>query len=229
MIREKFLKVIVQRHFICFVSLCAIILFLPLFAEARRGVPITNEEVEERVVDYVHKRKSFQAILYCYEDVPGRVFVRAGELAFESLTDELKRKRKKRRKTGKPLKKVLAKLRSLVVQSSDVCLHPGATPTPSNAPPPSSNGYFEDNGDVTTLGKTTFLIPAQLSANIWTGRDVFNSKCSGCHEERTNRDFQNLRTNTARSPMFYDEATLPNADLAHLTAYLNRFRDPAAE
>ncbi|MBX7137671.1 MAG: hypothetical protein K1X83_06775 [Oligoflexia bacterium] len=89
--------------------------------------------------------------------------------------------------------------------------------------PPPQLGNFDLNGNVTPQGKVLFGIPSGLTANIFAGKLVLQANC-GCHEERTGRSFSNLRENTRRFPMGYDEVSLPDAALANLTAYLNRFR-----
>ena len=83
---------------------------------------------------------------------------------------------------------------------------------------------FDAQGNVTAAGYALFQIPTNLPANIFTGQTVYNNKCVGCHIERTNRTFTNLREETRQAPMYYDENTLTDPDLANLTAYLNRFR-----
>lgn len=97
---------------------------------------------------------------------------------------------------------------------------PGPVPTPGTSPQPN----FDSSGNVTSAGKTLFGIPQRLAANISQGKIVFESNCVGCHEPRVNRSFGNLRSNISRPPMFFDEVRMPDESLAHLTAYLNRFR-----
>ena len=87
-----------------------------------------------------------------------------------------------------------------------------------------AGGNFDSAGNVTAAGKIAFGIPANLSADITTGKAVYNSYCVGCHVEKTGKSFSFLRTAIAQSPMLYDEAQIPDAKLAQITAYLNRFR-----
>lgn len=101
----------------------------------------------------------------------------------------------------------------------------GLLPTPTSTTPPSTptatSGNFDGNGNVTAAGKSLFGIPSSLSANISSGQSVWSKNCQGCHSEKTNRTFSTYKSMIAASPMFI---TLPDSEVAHLTAYLNRFR-----
>jgi cytochrome c553 len=83
---------------------------------------------------------------------------------------------------------------------------------------------FDANGNVTSTGRELFQIPVAVSANMQRGKVVQENLCGTCHLERTNRTFSYLRFRTAQDPMFFDQVTLSDQDLADLTAYLNRFR-----
>jgi hypothetical protein len=99
-----------------------------------------------------------------------------------------------------------------------------ARPTPTRPPTPrptSPSGNFDSNGNVTSVGKQLFGIPSSLSGNISRGNSVFQANCAGCHEQRVNRTYSSYRAAISRSPM---NISLTDTDLAHLTAYLNRFR-----
>ena len=102
-------------------------------------------------------------------------------------------------------------------------LPPFITPSPTLGPTPSS-GFFDQEGNVTDYGRSYLMIPSALPANIGIGKGLYNSKCTGCHIERTNRLFPDLGSQTAKEPMFYSVDSLPDTELAHITAYLNRFR-----
>lgn len=98
----------------------------------------------------------------------------------------------------------------------------GGVPTPTATP--SQGGNFDLSGNVTSSGKIAFAIPSALSANISTGRGHWNSMCAGCHGEKLNKSFTELRSKTQEAPMFFSTSSLPDSTLAHITAFLNRFR-----
>jgi hypothetical protein len=98
---------------------------------------------------------------------------------------------------------------------------PTPTPTPTSVP---QTGNFDLAGNVTPEGKLLFGIPSALTANLSVGRAVFTAKCTGCHVERSGRTFLDVRNSIRKPPMLYDEVQIPDADLANLVAYLNRFR-----
>lgn len=100
---------------------------------------------------------------------------------------------------------------------------PGSGPTPAPTVPAGS-GNFDLSGNVTETGRALFKIPSGLVANISSGRLVFNQKCSGCHGEHQNKSFTTLRSDTAQFPMGFTAQDLPDSELAHITAFLNRFR-----
>jgi hypothetical protein len=143
----------------------------------------------------------------------------------------------KKAKIGKQIR-VLAKLNRMVVKvckqtsSSLFTPTPGSTltpstPTPTVVPTTGGNvgeGNFDNDGNVTSTGKALFGIPDSLSANVSRGKLVHDQQCVGCHAPKTNKSFSYLRTEIAKSPMFIDTTRMPDATLADLTAYINRFR-----
>lgn len=148
---------------------------------------------------------------------------------FTSYATEIKKiQRSILRATGKKKTSLQKKLKTYKArQKTDnpVCAlgPPIQTPTPLPTSSPGS-GVFDPLGNVTETGKNLLQIPSGLSANISRGKTVYLSNCVGCHIERTNRTFSDLRFNTSRPPMFFNEQRLTDIDLADLTAYLNRFR-----
>jgi hypothetical protein len=100
---------------------------------------------------------------------------------------------------------------------------PGAVAT---ATPQSAASSFTASGDVTLAGKNLFAIPPSLSGNITRGKAEFQNNCSGCHTEQraVNKTFTYLRTAIKITPMLFNEGNMPDAQLADITAYLNRFR-----
>jgi hypothetical protein len=107
------------------------------------------------------------------------------------------------------------------------------SPTPTNKITPTPNPtltqsvpekFFDGNGNLTNFGKESLGVPLNLPANSVTGGEIYKVSCQGCHGEKSNRTFQVLRTQTAIAPMFFNSTTLPDATLAHITAFLNRFR-----
>lgn len=119
----------------------------------------------------------------------------------------------------------LTRISALASKGRKVCAAGpgGSSPTPAPTPP-ASFGNFDSAGNVTAAGKVIFGIPANLSANITTGKNTNNLYCVGCHTEKTGLLFANYREKIAEAPMLYDEIQVPDVALANITAYLNRFR-----
>lgn len=90
-------------------------------------------------------------------------------------------------------------------------------PTPRPAPTtPASGGNFDAQGNTTKFG-----IPAGLVGNINAGSPIWSNTCSGCHgSEKTNRSFGQLKASLNIGAMSF--IRLSDAQLANLTAYLNR-------
>jgi len=96
------------------------------------------------------------------------------------------------------------------------------TPTPTTTP---TISFFDANGIMSDAGKVFLNIPTNLSAGITEGQALLSQyQCTNCHSERLNRSFDTYKENLRRPPMNFNEVNLPNADLAHITGYLNRFR-----
>lgn len=92
---------------------------------------------------------------------------------------------------------------------------PKPTPTPSPVPTSRPTGSFDAGGNTSSFG-----IPQGLTGNISQGRAILQSRCETCHTERgTNYTFSRIKT-TIEGPSM--NLFLSNADLADLTAYLNR-------
>ncbi len=131
-------------------------------------------------------------------------------------------------KTGIAKAKLKLKLKKYKKREKEGNLACATGPDNSNPPggSPPSGGNFDLQGNVTEIGKINFGIPANLSANVDVGLGIYNSMCVGCHTANLNRSFTDYREKTKLSPMLYDEISLPDNNLANLTAYLNRFRLP---
>ena len=120
----------------------------------------------------------------------------------------------------------ISTLRSRSSRGGEVCRNGddgGSTPTPKPTTTPSL-GNFDSVGNVTAKGKQTFGIPSNLSGNVSKGKTVHSTKCTGCHSEHTNLTFSQYRTWVGQFPMSYTTSSLPDGELADITAYLNRFR-----
>ena len=80
-------------------------------------------------------------------------------------------------------------------------------------------------------GYDCFEIPNELEANLNIGLTIAENNCFGCHgfgfpssfAEVNGRKFNYIRDAISASPMFFSEIEIPDEDLAHLTAYINRF------
>ena len=76
-------------------------------------------------------------------------------------------------------------------------------------------GPFDSNGNTNSFG-----IPSGLTGNISQGRRVWNRDCASHHSERgTGYSFRRLKQ-AVEGPLM--RLSVPNRDLANLTAYLNR-------
>ncbi|MCO6431881.1 MAG: cytochrome c [Deltaproteobacteria bacterium] len=130
------------------------------------------------------------------------------------------------------LKKKLDKLNKKVKSDDKICAEgpdsepPVVAPTPTQAPtatPTPGSGNFDSNGNVTSAGKAAFGIPSSLNANRESGRSIYNASCKGCHvTEEQGKSFSFYKIAIQSSPMFIFDKS--DGDVAHLTAYLNRFK-----
>ena len=150
---------------------------------------------------------------FCLGSVPGAAKAVSGGMRFTSFAYTLS-------KTPLSRRSERDRLRALSSSGVRECKRLQRIPTPTPVP----IGNFDNDGNVTDLGRAIFGIPAGLPGNISTGRSVYTTKCVGCHVERTNYGFPEIRTAIARPPMLFDDAQIPNDQLSHLIAYLNRFR-----
>lgn len=94
---------------------------------------------------------------------------------------------------------------------------PISTPRPTRTPAPSPipTDSFDAGGNTSSFG-----IPQGLTGNISQGRAIVQARCEACHVERgSNYTFSRIKT-TIEGPSM--NVFLSNADLADLTAYLNR-------
>lgn len=91
-----------------------------------------------------------------------------------------------------------------------------ATRTPGIArPTPAGSSPFDSQGNTSGFG-----IPGGLSGNISVGRRLYQQQCTSCHGEVGGGwRFGRLKTRIGQSPMFL---SIPDRDLANITAYLNR-------
>lgn len=158
-----------------------------------------------------------------------------GSTLFLPLSAKVKAlKRKIKQASGAAKERLMKKLPKLLAQrkaGDKACVGGPNQPTPTpgggatKTPTPVASGNFDSQGNVTAAGKAAFGIPSNLAANSNTGSSFYNSLCKGCHiSEERNKSFSQYRTSTSGSPMFFTTSALPDSTLAHITAYLNRFR-----
>ena len=162
-------------------------------------------------------------IYYC---VLIRALARAGDLQgvtgdrfipYGTQIKRVKRKLKKKKRGKRALRKQLTELKQTRALGDAACQQGGS----GTAPEP----FFDTAGNLSSRGRVLLEIPAGLNANLNIGKDVFEYHCTGCHDPQVNRTFPMYRERTSQEPMFFTEQELPDVDLAHLTAYLNRFRN----
>lgn len=194
----------------------AILLCAPssVLAQSLRKVKITFEE-GGRV-----RTKS----IYCQAKTPGTAKKQGAALRFTSFASIIK-SLKSSPNSGSKLS-LNKKYNSLGKAACKATGNPNPTPTPRATPVPTQGptGIFDNFGNVTASGKAVLGIPSNLSANVSTGKNIFNSYCTGCHDEHRNRTFGQYRVLIMQSPMLYDDQQIPDDWLASITAYLNRFR-----
>lgn len=160
----------------------------------------------------IGKRTVFRAI-QCYNGKPGETKNTRKGLKFNPYSRRLRTLRR----SGNTRSKKFKTVRALNKAGRSACRGNQNTPTPT----PSTDIFSGD--EVTAYGKQVLEIPSNLSANVASGRIIFSSTCT-CHDEKRNETFTYLRSATSRPVMDFSEETLPDQDLAHITAYLNRFR-----
>jgi len=200
--------------------------------------------------DALFQYHDLQGTFYCRFDSEGRweSGVMNGSNSFRSFNSEINRlKLIFRRNRSRQIQKQIKALQIRSKSTSIICAEgllatpipgPISTTSPTQIPipptPPSIGvtntpaptiSFFDVNGEMTTEGKQFLAIPVALSANIEQGLTLFSQyQCIKCHSERLNRTFETYRENLKRAPMNFNEISLPDSDLANLTAYLNRFR-----
>lgn len=183
--------------------------FPPLSFAATKTVRMN--QLKETSVKYKGKKER----VFCLSLTPGSIRKQGSSIRFTPFADTLKRTNSRKDPKG------YAKYKALVSLGKTECKRISrATPRPT----PTPTGNFDVYGDVTEAGRILFGIPAGLPANVSQGRLVQDSTCTGCHAERTNWTFPNVRSRIALAPMYIDSNELPDTELAHLIAYLNRFR-----
>lgn len=206
----------------------------PLFAaRAKRAVEVLESEVSTATVSIKIKKRTEQHEVSCVGLEAGVVKPRGTRLLFTSY----KKKVKNLVNRGANAVKI-ERARKLNKQGGKACKSaeppgpgpeptptPQVTPTPPGPTPTPIPANFDEQGNVTTTGKITFGIPFELEANRFTGAVLYQATCYGCHgtdERGLFFNFDQIRTATSGFPMMFTELTLPNEELAHLTAYLNR-------
>lgn len=97
---------------------------------------------------------------------------------------------------------------------------PKPTNTPTATPTPSDGGCFTANGDTQCFG-----IPNNLTGNVTSGSKVWTAfSCSGCHSEASKRGSTYGRVQAAFSNSSMAALPKPSQqEIAHITAYLNRY------
>lgn len=202
------------------------------------------EQFRGIIVDEIFQTQASGKIVTCGGPIGGKYLsgktkVVEGVTLFFKRSNEVKEKKKKCKNTSSSVKRrkceaQLAKLSKTVKSQNKTCSYgpagspPASTPTPGGGgtqpqptATPRSLGNFDSNGNVTAAGKVAFGIPSNLSANLNTGKNVFNTNCTGCHTEKTGRSFSFYKSAITVSPMFITH--LSDQDIANLTAYLRRF------
>lgn len=81
---------------------------------------------------------------------------------------------------------------------------------------------YDGFGNLSAAGKAKYQVPEHLSGSISSGAAIYQSFCAGCHEERP-RSFPVLRHEISQEPMYFSSSEIPDAALANLVAYLQRF------
>lgn len=203
-----------QRLFFVLLSCCIV------FSAARAESPRV-EELKVRP-DQVYSVWNDGDIFYCtvlgskprageLKGVTGDVFI-----PYVIQLKKIKRSIKRKGRATRKLRRQLKDLKQIRKQGDKSCLHGGSD---SNEP------FFDVQGNMSSRGRQLLGIPANLESNIFIGKNVFEYHCTGCHNAQVNRTFPMYRSRTSDAPMFFTEELLPDEDLAHLTAYLNRFRN----
>lgn len=203
----------------------------PVPAQAASATLVDQEELVAISLKVKVGSKTSRKNMYCYNDTLGSVKDSDEGLLFKSVGQtlaELKRRKAAASKIAlyKEMKRI-GKSECRKTREPTETPPPGGaspTPTPRATATPAATGNFDNGGNVTSAGKAAFGIPSNLSASISTGKTIHDINCKGCHAEKTNRSFNQLRISISASPMFFTQQDIPDSALANLTAYLNRFR-----
>ncbi len=193
---------------------------LPAYAISTRGI-VPNSSLKSSTITIKDAGKTKRKVLFCLSKTPGDAKAVSAGMRFTSYSSTIASLKAKKVRGGK-----LTTYNLLKKAGTPVCkkLSAGSgtpTPTPTSTP---SLGNFDLNGNVTSAGKAAFGIPSSLSGNIGQGRSLYGSYCTGCHVERTGKSFSYLRTSIAQSPMLFTSTEITDGMLAHITAFLNRYR-----
>lgn len=154
--------------------------------------------------------------------------------AYADLMKTQKRKLRKLRSQRASLelitrtKRKIRKLKQLHEQQTPLCesAYDGApedpSPSPTPTPPEECNGSFDDLGNTCP---DKFQIPAQLTGNITRGSQIQTLRCTGCHIERTNYQYNAVWTAVHTVPNMNGVLNGYELDqaIADLVAYFNRF------
>lgn len=193
----------------------------------------TSSKVKGKKVGYV-----------CFGNTPGHTkSTLDGLLQFSTLADEIKAldlKAKKKDKKAAATESVYKALTPLAKLNCKALakLSPTKTPTPvpgvptnTPIPTPTQNprAMFDNQGNVTPLGKSFLGIDSNFNANIDQGDAAFQFTCKGCHTGSNpppvNLVYSQVVPTISQSPM---NIQVPDAlsyqDIYNIIAYINRFR-----
>jgi hypothetical protein len=207
------------------VSLQLLLISYSSFAEGPSIVD-TNQ-LRSTTLTFTFSGRTIRKNIYCKSKTPGEVKKQAVGLLFTPISYSLLKERSKNKRSNKLplmrelLKRALASCKSLPSPSPQPSAPPSATATPVATSAPNN---FDAQGNLTAIGKAKFGVPSNLSGNIASGRSLHTSFCSGCHGEKINKNFSYLRSAISASPMFLTSADVDDGELAHLVAFLNRYR-----
>lgn len=203
---------------------------------------VSSDDLKATTIEFKFGKKFESHEIVCFGSTPGTARDRSNGVLFTPFSHTLKTLRNNSRTKKIRLDRARALQKNGKIACTNLSAPPISQPTPMPTPLPSPEptttpvqpsptatptpapANFLDNGDVTSAGKTIFGIPQNLAANKFTGQGILQNRCLGCHNENGQfSSFDYLRQKIAEPPMSFTQTTLPDEELAHLIAWLNRF------
>lgn len=195
------------------ITINCLILFCPIVAHAAPPGAIA-------LPDNSIVQKSSAGKLYVCGNVPPWAVGRMTSGYFQPTTAEIASLKKKLKATSDSNKKNAIKAK---IKSRKAYLNAGSPICSSND---SSEGNFDEMGNVTAAGKIAFGIPSNINANVNSGIAAWNGTCKGCHggfpSSLPIKTYTYISQRITQSPMFFSvPAEVSFENIASIVAFAN--------